>query len=616
MRKKIGNLLRVGAAAVMFAALCAQALGAQPITNGVALAYFAPESQLFYKMRFPDGRCQEFKRDLDDLSRFDDDRGWRARIDRSGKIRVRGRTRTGLETYVFENGRLVSCAIPGETNSFPYAQERIPAEDTVPPYLFGSKLEAALYKKGRPKVPTSVKDLLKGKWKKSGRLRWPFDNPNENGFLYASLALISLYLTTFRRRALSIVGVVLFCAFCVPLVMTASRGSFIALAIGLMPSAVIHFRKLIHSRTAYAIAALVILFSTVWFAVKGGGLLTRGFKKSTWSNEVRLEMWKMAPSMMVDAPDGWKTNSGKAYVNWYEGFDRFTAPGSLINDHLSKMVCMGWLMRGVYVFCWLFLGIGLFAFAFKTKNAVSAGMVVASAVGAWFNPLMTNRWLWILPLVSLLPVVILERPWRKWKIWAVSAVSAACVSVAALLGIMYMGEHTERPYGLAIYANGPRVTIRSQYPSVWVVDDGLSLGTAYACKELRAGLARRPDAGGVGYVRSVANLPKTRYRRLVLGGEAGDEWLRAISTDASLREVLPSEVVFISPPFPPSAIPPALLGSCRVKYVTGEFNARYYREFDDPPPFVEIVTGMELYLSKWVDYVTEDFDEDTEDTSS
>ena len=92
--------------------------------------------------------------------------------------------------------------------------------------------------------------------------------------------------------------------------------------------------------------------------------------------------------------------------------------------------------------------------------------------------------------------------------------------------------------------------------------------------------------------------------------------MRAISTDASLREVLPSEVVFISPPFPPSAIPPALLGSCRVKYVTGEFNARYYREFDDPPPFVEIVTGMELYLSKWVDYVTEDFDEDTEDTSS
>ena len=600
----------MGAVAALWAALCAQPLIAQPLTNGVALAYFAPESQLFYKMRFPDGRCQEFKRSLDNLTRFDDDHGWRARIEPSGKIKVSGKSRAGLETYVFEKGRLVYCAIPGETNRFAYAQERIPAETTVPPYLFGSKLEAALYKNKRPKAPTSAKALLKGKWKKSGRLSWPFDNPNENGFLYASLALISLYLTVFRRRALSIAGIALFIAFCVPLVMTASRGSFIALAFGLLPSVFVHFRTLRRSRMAYVIAALVVLFATVWFAVRGTGLLTRGFKKSSWSNEVRLDMWKMAPAMMVDAPDGWKTNSGKAYVNWYEGFDRFTAPGSLINDHLSKMVCMGWGMRGVYVFCWFFLGIGLFAFAFKTKNAVSAGMVAASAVGAWFNPLMTNRCLWILPLVSLLPVAVLEKPWRKWKTWVVSAVSAACVTGAVLLVIVYMGEHTPRPYGLAIHANGPRVTIRSQAPSVWVVDDGLSLGSAYACKELRAGLVGRPDAGGVGYVRSSANLPKTKYRRLVLGGEAGDEWLQAISTDASIREVLPSEVVFISPPFPPSAIPPALFGVCRVKYVTGEFNARYYREFDSPPPFVEIVTGMELYLSQWVDYVTEDFDED------
>ena len=611
MKRTIGNLVRIGTVAALWAALCAQALTAQPLTNGVALAYFAPENQLFYKLRFPDGRCREFKRNLDDLTLLADDHGWRARIKPGGRIHVSGRSRIGKETYFFEKGRLVYCATPQETNTFAYAQERIPTEDTVPPYLFGSKLEANYYKKGSPSPPTSAKELLKGKWKKSGRLDWPFANPNENGFLYASLALISLYLTAFRRRALSIAGIALFAAFCVPLVMTASRGAFIALAVGLMPSAIIHFRRLIHSRTAYVMTALVILFASAWFAVKGTGLLTRGFKRAKWSNEVRLDMWKMASPMMVDAPDGWKMNSGKAYVNWYEGFDRFTAPGSLMNDHLSKMVYMGWPMRGFYVFCWFFLGIGLSALAFKTKNAVPAGMVVASAVGAWFNPLMTNRWLWILPLATLLLVVVFERPWRKWKLWAVSAVSAACVSIAVLMTIKHLGDHIERPYGLEIHADGPRVTIRSRNPSVWVVDDGLTLGSAYASKELRAGLAARPDAGGVGYVRSYAKLPKTKYRRLVLGGEAGDEWLQAISSDASLRELLPSEIVFISPPFPPSAIPPALFEYCRVKYVTGEFNARYYREFDDPPPFVEIVTGMELYLSGWVDYVTEDFDEET-----
>jgi hypothetical protein len=421
------------------------------------------------------------------------------------------------------------------------------------------------------------------------------------------LALISLYLTAFRRRALSIAGVALFVAFCVPLVMTASRGAFIALAVGLMPSAVVNFRKLVRSRITYVIAALVVLFTIVWFSVKGAGLLTRGFTRSSWSNEVRLEMWKMASPMMVDAPSGWKTNSGKAYVGWYEGFDQFTATGSLINDHLSKLVCMSWSMRGVYVFGWFFLGIGLFAMAFKTKNAVPAGMVVASAVAAWFNPLMINRWLWITPITSLLLVLIFEKPWRMWKTWAISAVSAVCVSVAVLMTIVWMGKHLERPYGLAVYADGPRIAIRSQNPDVWVVDDGLTLGSAYASKELRAGLVARPDADGVGYVSSCASLPKKKYRRLVLGGEAGDEWLRAISTDASLRKFLPREVVFISPPFPPSAIPPALFEHSRIKYVTGEFNARYYREFDDPPPFVEIVTGMELYLVDWVRYVTDDF---------
>ena len=591
----------------MWAALSAQTLMAQPLTNGVGLAYFAPENQLFYKMCFPDGKCREFKRSLDDLTLLTDDHGWRARIGRGGKIKITGGSRAGKETYVFEDGRIVYCATPGETNSFAYSQERIPTEDVVPPFHFGSRQEAALYGKARPKAPNSVETLLKGKWEKSARLNWPFTNPNENGFLYASLALLSLYLTVFRRRVLTIVGLVLFAAFCVPLVMTASRGSFLALAVGLIPSAVVHFRTLIRSRMTYVMAAFVILFASVWFATHGMRLLTRGFSgSSSWSNEVRLEMWKTALPMMVDAPDGWGMNAGRAYVDWYESFEYFTATGSLINDHLSKLVRMSWFMRGLYVFGWFSLGIGLFLFAFKTKNAVPAGMVAASAVGAWFNPLMINRWLWVVPLASLLPVVVLEKPWRQWKVWAVAAGSSACASLAVLMTIMYIGERAKRPYGLAVYADGPRVSVRSRSPSVWVVDDGLSLGSAYSCKELRAGLAHRPDAGGVGYVRSFANLPKTKYRRLVLGGEAGDEWLRAISTDASLRACLPSEVVFISPPFPPSAIPPALFEFARIKYVTGEFNARYYREFDDPPPFVEIVTGMELYISDWVGYVTDD----------
>ena len=57
---------------------------------------------------------------------------------------------------------------------------------------------------------------------------------------------------------------------------------------------------------------------------------------------------------------------------------------------------------------------------------------------------------------------------------------------------------------------------------------------------------------------------------------------------------------------PPSALPPALFDECRVRYVTGEFNARYYPELSgpdaQPPPWVEVAPGMELYIMGWMRY--------------
>lgn len=607
LRTKSDIKVRLAAAVTAWLALSAQAIPAQPLTNGVALAYFAPENQLFYRMRYPDGGYREFQRSLDDLSRMDGANGWRARIEKHGVITVSGRSRGTAEKYVFERGRLVSYIAKGKKNSFDYDVARVPMEGSEPPYHFGSRQEAAWHGRQHAKTPKSAAALLKDKWKKSGRLRWPFDNPNENGFLYASLALLSLYLTAFRRRGFVISGVVLSIAFFVPLVMTASRGALLALFVGIMPSAIVHFRTLARSRWTYIVAATAIAIAAVWFSAHGTRLLTRGFNgKSSWSNETRLDMWRMASPMMVDAPGGWEINPGKAYLDWYEDFDRFTAPGSLINDHLSKMVRMSWPIRGIYVFCWAFLGIGLFIVAFKTGNAVPAGMVVMSAVAAWFNPLMINKWLWIVPLACLVLVLVLDRPWRYAKAWGMAAAGAICVVATAVGTIYYLAGGTPRPYGLRIYADGPRVCVRNANPGIWVVDDGLSLGGAFASKELRSGVAMRPGSSGVGYVRRCEDLPMKGFRRLLLGGDAGDNWLRAVSTDERMREHLPKEVVFISPPFPPSAIPPALFASVRVKYVTGEFNARYSREFDAPPPFVEIVPAMELYISGWPRYALDE----------
>ena len=120
-------------------------------------------------------------------------------------------------------------------------------------YEKGAFTGAAKAKK--PKMDRQVAKVLAGKWKKSGRLDWPFQNPNENGFLYASIAMLSLCFFFARSKAFWAVGGVVFLAACVPLIMTASRGAFLALAIGLVPLAALKFRQLVKSKMFWIIAA-------------------------------------------------------------------------------------------------------------------------------------------------------------------------------------------------------------------------------------------------------------------------------------------------------------------------------------------------------------------------
>ena len=583
-----------------FAAFAALSVRSETLTNGTALAYFAPENQLFYRLRYPDGGYREFERSLDDTRLMHGVDGWKAVISAGGVITATGRSARGPEKWVFRNGRLVECRIPGETNSFPYAAARVPFEGAEPPYFFGSRQEAAWHARALETATKGAVRIVRRKWVKSGRLCWPWVNPNEDGLLYASLALLSLLLVISRRKAVTVAGGVLFVAFSVPLVMTASRGSFLALLAGLAPVLAVRFKAIVRSRWTYVFAALALAFAVTWFATHESRLLSRGFTgKSSWSNELRLDMWKTAPVMMVDAPDGWPLNVGKAYLDWYEGLDTFSAPGSLMNDHLSTMVKTGWAGRAAYAFGWFTLLAGLFLWGLRSRNGVPAGLFSAYAVAVWFNPVMLNRWLVVAPLVSLVPV-LLDRPWRRWRDWALAGGVGVVAAAAAIGVILYLGKTTPHPYGVSVRVDGRRIVAGDGRPSVWIVDDGLALGGAFACKDIREGLALDERSVAVGFVRSVADLPESGVRRLVLGGEAGDRWLQAVSTDPKLRERLPGEVLFISPPFPPSAIPPALFGAARVKYVTGEFNARYSREFDSPPSFVKVCPAMELYVIGWM----------------
>lgn len=585
-----------------------------------AAAYFAPESLILFRMRYPDGSYREFMRNFEKPDVLRSVGGWRARI-KGDRITVKTgpNVEGGAATFVFHKGRLVEFAQGDVRKSFPYDSVRAPPGE-VPPYFFEKESSSAAPRKGKAaggkgKGRTSASTrkamkLLSAKWNKSGRLQWPFLSPNENGCLYASLALLACNLFFLKRRWLKFLGGALFLAFSFALVMTASRGAFLALALALVPTFVLRGKEVMRSRAVWILAALVAVAAAGWFFTHDARLFTRGFKgASTWSNEVRLDMWRAVPQMIVEAPGGWNfAHVGRSFLDWYQTLDMVGLPGSLMNEHLTRLVGYGWFGRFAYLFTWLaWLGL-LAVVAVRTRKAIALGAWILFAVAGWFNPLYVLAPLWIPPIVAA-ALCLFDRPWRGFRIrWCgYIAGGAALISALVLGGVRLAGSGTPAR-GYPVRAEGGRVYVKGRNPGIWIVDDGSALGGVLTCKEIRGFYVYRPTAPSVGYVRDVRNLPKGKIHRLVLGGEAGAKWMDWLRDQAEVAAKenktpqvdIPDEVIFVSPPFPPSALPEGLLQSCKVKLLVGEFAARYEPEYGNPPPWVRIVPAMELYFVDWM----------------
>ena len=597
-------------------------LGFDPRTEiEVASAtYFAPENEILFRMRTPDGSYREFQRNFDRPNALWSVRGWRGTI-AGDRITVRSgpEVEGGPARFVFDKGRLVSFEQGSVNRTFAYDAPRLATAGGVP-YVFGDstkessndgkKAKSKAGRKGsvgaKAGLSAQVRKELGKKWKRSGRLRWPFENPNENGYFYLSLAFLFAILFHFRSRAVKVVGGVLFAAACGGMVMAASRGAFLAFALGAFPTLLLWRRQLLRSRAAWALAAAVLLLAVAWFVTHDSKLLTRGFdKRSRWSNETRLEMWGAAPKMMAESPGGWgELHVGRSFMDWYQGLDEISLPGSLINDHLTKLVGYGHAGRFLYLFAWIF-GLSLLAYtALRTRRAVALGLLIATGTAAWFNPLLDNVFLLCVPVLVGLGFFC-GRPWRywRWKPVAVMAGVAALLSAVGLVSVYWAGGGLpERGY--PVRAEAGRVYVKGDNPKIWIADDGKALGGVMACKDIRGHYARDRHAAAVGYVRDVKNLPRTGIQHLVLAGDAGDEWLQMMSEGgAEAQKSVPEKVTFITPPFPPSALPEAFLESCKVRIVIGEFTARYESEYEHPPEWVTVVPAMELYITGWMRYV-------------
>jgi len=566
--------------------------------DGLSSIYFAPADRVSFKEVIPREEPRRFTFvDSACPDRMFSDDGWEATFGKDGQVKVVSPAGSGLDiSYVFDRGRLVEWKGWGTEGRIPYETPRSAPDGVLTPLAF-FKFTPEYLKERDARV-------LEGKWNGSGRLCFPYQNPNHSSALFCHLTLLAFSLFLFlRRSAWRIVALSAAATAGACLAATGSRGGMLGLAVGLIPFAATRFRTMSRSKAFWISLVGCVASVIVWFTLSGHGNLTRGFAGGglDWGNAVRVDMMKVASRMMVDAPGGWDfVGAGRAYFDWYQPIENMFMTGSLMNDHLTVMANMGWTGRLLYLFAVATLLLLSFVYL-KRGGELAAAVFVATAVMACFNPIFREWGLWCVPLVAALALVYGIAHTRAVGSVLRCVVCGAVLALVACGVLLLSGTSGHREH---IEACDGQVRYRSLSPRVWIVDDQQgALGGIFACRDIREFYRYHPDAPGVGYVRDISNLPKGGFDKLVLSGKAANDWLSLLSENEEARKHLPKEVVLVSPPFAPSEIPSALLHFCRVRVLVGEFAARFQREYENPPKFVEVVPGLERYMLRWMERV-------------
>lgn len=554
--------------------------------------YLAPESFLFYRLRFPDGRILLLEKNFEKKGELMGIGGWSGFVN-GGNALVKAPPPNDSTSIAFNNGKPISASRG--------TMKKDLKQDWVTPHL--GYEESPLFE-CMADIPPSPANP-DGYWQ-DGRLTFPYENPNRSALLYAGLGVLALWLLMIPRRIACVAGLTL-SALCLALLFwTASRGGLLAFFFGAGVVVFSRFIEFFRRKSVWICLMLVFAAIGIWFTVAPPKLVTRGSEQNAngWSNRIRVELWQAAPRMMVDAPEGWKISPpGPAYVDWYQPFNKIVYACTLINDHLTRMASYGWYMRFIYVFAWVFVLSLTGWFAIKTRNAVPFGCWSVIAIAAWFNPVTVGKWsvfVW-LPAVVASSALIMSCAWLRRVSILICMLFSALSASFAVASIYSYGKSSARAIP-SIHTEGRHVVIGGANPTVWVVDDGFALGGLMFGRDIRDYYHKNPCGDPIGYVKNVEDLPSSGIRRLVLAGRAGDDFLRKTCSDAAGPRGIPPEIVFLSPPFPPQAIPKAVWARSEVTMYIGEFATWYSSEYNDVPSWVKIIPGTVRYFPGWMYY--------------
>jgi len=423
------------------------------------------------------------------------------------------------------------------------------------------------------------------------RMDWGLGNPNKTGALIAILMIASWGLVSVRRwgfgTALSLFTVLGIC-----LVHTFSRGGVIAACAGI---GILLWRL----PKPWPMSRIVAMAAAFWMIIGASIYLEaydrygQGIAQTDHSITNRLDIWKTAPRMMVDAPKGWGWgNSGHAYMEWYQPIDRSEEYRTLVSSHVTWLVEFGWPLRFFYLLGWGSALLLCWPGKNTLLNGIPLGIWVAFLVGALFSSVAESPWLWLAP-IGALSLAIWRRnqvaEWPSTSGWTtVGLISLLIAGSLAAIGKVESGPQ------ISGSSKAVRMGTENAKTTPWVLINSAVMGNFYG-KTLRAALEDLPS---IGVALDADELPSLKDRTIVLGGHLDAQAVNQLK----LNSIRDAKAILLNPDFSPRELD---LDPKKVAVSFGEFSQSSWIEdwkifLGHPPVRME---GVGDFIPDWPRWV-------------
>jgi len=429
------------------------------------------------------------------------------------------------------------------------------------------------------------------------RLDWGFGNPNKTATLIAELMVAVWVLALSRRNVLFYCAALLFTFLGCCLALTYSRGGFLACVAGL--SLLLLFSSWPWTKGTRVVILLCLAVVLGYMIHIGASRrYVQGISETDNSIQNRIEIWKKAPQMMVNAPRGWGLGqSGLAYLQWYQPTERDQSYRTLVNSHLTWLVEFGWVGRYFYIAGWV---VALVLCLIKRQQKlypIPLGVWLVFAVSATFSSVAESLTLWMLPVVFLLGSLIV-RIKTKQMITRTQWLFIVLLPLLVCLIFLIVGSTSNNP---RIKKTREAIVVGSGVPETWLILDNKLKSTESWAQTLREYMHSKGNRFCLAIGDQIKALAPQAPERIVI-------WGRPSNIDSKgIYRFLPSSshIVLYAPQFYPQEVAPELLERFRSAEVYfGEFSQSPFLYLWEKEVSVIRTPGMADYFSNWTELLS------------